>query len=153
MLVVRLRGQCGQTTSTLISDLVSTMGWNARNFQGYITWSKIMTLAAISLLVARRGALGFAPRAVFGTRQSTRGVSRFASSTSSVIDEPQLMQGMLQRIRNINQMPDDIRASVLDFTVDGVMLGKVGPHFFRGEMLFYRIGSSHKFKSCKFSPL
>jgi hypothetical protein len=106
-----------------------------------------MTLAAVSLLVARRGALGFAP-ILFGTRhQSARGVTRLLSSTSSDVDEAQLMQDMLHRIRRINQVPDDVRASVLDFTVDGVMLGKVGHHFLRDEIVFCRIGTSHKFGS------
>lgn len=84
-----------------------------------------MTVAAFSFLVARRGALGFTP--MFGHRQFVRGATRQLSSITSAIDEAQLMRDMLYRVRSINQMPDDVRASALDFTVDGVTLGKVVP--------------------------
>lgn len=41
------------------------------------------------------------------------------------IDEEQLMSDMLYRVRAINNMPHDIRASLLDFRVDGYKVGKV----------------------------
>jgi hypothetical protein len=45
--------------------------------------------------------------------------------TCNSIDEAQLMKDMLYRVRAINQVPDEVRRTALDFTVDGVKLGKV----------------------------
>jgi len=42
-------------------------------------------------------------------------------------DERNLMQDMLYRIRDCNQIPDDLRSRILDFRVDGLVLGKVDP--------------------------
>lgn len=42
-------------------------------------------------------------------------------------DERKLMEDMLYRIRDCNQMPDDLRSSIVDFRVDGSVLGKVDP--------------------------
>ena len=53
-----------------------------------------------------------------------RGMRMFATAANAV-DEAQLVQDMLSRVRSINQMPDDVRANVMDFVVDGVKLGKV----------------------------
>lgn len=106
------------------TSLQLPMMCNSRKLQAKTTWSKAMTVAAFSFLVARRGALGFTP--MFGHRQFVRGATRQLSSITSAIDEAQLMRDMLYRVRSINQMPDDVRASALDFTVDGVTLGKVG---------------------------
>jgi hypothetical protein len=41
------------------------------------------------------------------------------------IDEEQLMNDMLSRVRAVNKMPQDIRATLLDFKVDGYKVGKV----------------------------
>ena len=51
------------------------------------------------------------------------------SGTSSPVDlaEEKLMQDMLYRIRDCNQMPDNLRSSIVDFKVDGLVLGKVDP--------------------------
>lgn len=38
-----------------------------------------------------------------------------------------VMQDVLYRVRDVNKMPDAIRSSLLDFTVDGQVLGKVLP--------------------------
>jgi hypothetical protein len=48
----------------------------------------------------------------------------FRAMTSQINDE-QLVQDMLYRIRQINQMPADVRSSLLEFQVDGITLGKV----------------------------
>lgn len=41
--------------------------------------------------------------------------------------EPSLMDHMLYRIKECNQVPDNIEQSLLDFSVDGKILGKVTP--------------------------
>jgi Domain of unknown function (DUF4743) len=41
--------------------------------------------------------------------------------------EIQQMQNILARVRSMNNMPDDIKSSILDFRVDGITLGKVRP--------------------------
>ncbi|CAJ1954646.1 unnamed protein product [Cylindrotheca closterium] len=43
------------------------------------------------------------------------------------IDEEQLMNDMLCRVKAVNNMPHDIRATLLDFKVDGYKVGKVRP--------------------------
>jgi hypothetical protein len=48
---------------------------------------------------------------------------------SSPQDETQVVQNMLYRIRNVNKIPDDIRASLIDFVVDEKRLGKVRPSY------------------------
>jgi isopentenyldiphosphate isomerase len=45
----------------------------------------------------------------------------------SIASEEDVIQDMLYRIRQCNNMPDEIRASLLTFQVDGVHLGKVQP--------------------------
>ena len=57
---------------------------------------------------------------------------RFLSSTigglnesGTVMDEIVLMEDMLNRIREVNYMPEEVRETVLDFMVDGVKVGKV----------------------------
>eukprot|EP00539_Tryblionella_compressa_P014306 CAMPEP_0178817062 /NCGR_PEP_ID=MMETSP0746-20121128/1686_1 /TAXON_ID=913974 /ORGANISM="Nitzschia punctata, Strain CCMP561" /LENGTH=391 /DNA_ID=CAMNT_0020478131 /DNA_START=148 /DNA_END=1323 /DNA_ORIENTATION=+ len=54
---------------------------------------------------------------------------RLTSSTSAVktSSETQLVQDMLYRIRECNNMPEEIKASLVNFQVDGVILGKVRP--------------------------
>jgi 8-oxo-dGTP pyrophosphatase MutT (NUDIX family) len=42
-------------------------------------------------------------------------------------DERKLIQDMLYRIRDCNQMPGDLRSGIIDFKVDGSVLGKVDP--------------------------
>lgn len=48
-------------------------------------------------------------------------------SETNMQDEVKLMQDMLYRIRDCNQMPDDLRSSIIDFQLDGCILGKVDP--------------------------
>lgn len=48
--------------------------------------------------------------------------------TSTTINEEQLIQDMLYRIRQINIMPEDIKSTLLDFQVDGINLGLVRPN-------------------------
>ena len=47
--------------------------------------------------------------------------------TAADVDEAQVMQNILYRVRHVNYMPDDIRQSLLGFRVDGIPLGKVRP--------------------------
>jgi hypothetical protein len=47
------------------------------------------------------------------------------------IEEGRLIKDMLQRVRAVNYMPDEVRATALDFTVDGVKLGKVRVEFLK----------------------
>ena len=52
----------------------------------------------------------------------------FSHSKSAMLSSPndaQVVQDMLYRIRQVNYMPEDIRASLLDFVVDGRKVGKV----------------------------
>ena len=49
---------------------------------------------------------------------------RFAHASSAVDDETKLLQDMLYRIRQVNQPPP---SSCIEFSVDGVVLGKVSP--------------------------
>ena len=48
------------------------------------------------------------------------------TESSAISVEKALMQDMLFRVREVNYMPEEVRETVLDFTVDGVKLGKVG---------------------------
>lgn len=41
--------------------------------------------------------------------------------------EERVMQDALYRIREVNRMPDEVRNNLLDFAVDGTVLGKVRP--------------------------
>jgi hypothetical protein len=99
-----------------------------------------MTIVGATLFLARRqqGAFGWGVLVVPLSRRTTSRLSsrrqetvRLWSSTTAVssskmIEEGQLMQDMLQRVRAINQpLPEELRGSALDFTVDGVILGKV----------------------------
>jgi hypothetical protein len=47
------------------------------------------------------------------------------ASASSVVSEEKIIQDMLYRIRQINYIPEDM--ALLDFNVDGCILGKVCP--------------------------
>jgi Domain of unknown function (DUF4743) len=52
-----------------------------------------------------------------------------AKMTSDVvIKDEQLMQDMLYRIRQVRSVPDAIRDSLIEFRVDGVLLGQVRPN-------------------------
>jgi len=42
-------------------------------------------------------------------------------------DEEKLMEDMLYRIRDCNQMPENLRSRIVDFRLDGSVLGKVDP--------------------------
>jgi len=53
--------------------------------------------------------------------------SNSKTAEKSVHDERKLMQDMLYRIRDCNRMPDDLRSSIVDFQLDGYVLGKVDP--------------------------
>ena len=63
---------------------------------------------------------------------------RFARSTTSrlfshsvpkvvVTEDERIVSDMLHRIRKVNNMPIDIRSSIIPFHVDGIELGKVRP--------------------------
>jgi hypothetical protein len=41
------------------------------------------------------------------------------------MDDSKVVQDMLYRIRAVNKVPDEVRPSLLDFQVDGIILGKV----------------------------
>ena len=67
----------------------------------------------------------------FSSRSSAKklprvATGRYASSVAAVSEE-KILEDVLYRIRNVNYMPDGIKASLLDFTVDGLLLGKVRP--------------------------
>eukprot|EP00980_Cylindrotheca_fusiformis_P029075 scaffold22713_cov139-Cylindrotheca_fusiformis.AAC.12 len=49
-------------------------------------------------------------------------------AASSQVDDTQLVQDMLYRIRRINNMPDDVRSNLVEFQVDGSALGKLRPN-------------------------
>ena len=66
--------------------------------------------------------LAFAAR-LKPTRRMSTTVVRHASTLAS--SEEKVMQDMIYRVRQINHMPEDIRSSLLDFTVDGIRLGRV----------------------------
>lgn len=81
-----------------------------------------MKVAGLSLVVARR-TLGFSVPRV------SPSLFRMAMSTTAAsnvkLDEGKLMQDMLHRIREVNYIPQDIKPTIVDFTVDGIKLGKV----------------------------
>jgi 8-oxo-dGTP pyrophosphatase MutT (NUDIX family) len=52
---------------------------------------------------------------------------RFASTTASSTEEKTISDA-LYRVRQVNYMPEEVRSSLLDFSVDGVVLGKVRPN-------------------------
>lgn len=61
------------------------------------------------------------------SRQSRPSPRLFSTRSSDVWYSPELMDHMLYRIRQCNNVPDDIRNNLIDFTVDGKVLGKVTP--------------------------
>ena len=50
------------------------------------------------------------------------------AATSTTLCDPQLLQDMLYRIRQVSHVPPDIRDSLLEFRVDGIKLGQVRPN-------------------------
>ena len=52
---------------------------------------------------------------------------RFASTRVSPATEEKVMSDALYRVRQVNYMPEEVRSSLLDFTVDGRVVGKVRP--------------------------
>ncbi|KAL3913428.1 MAG: hypothetical protein SGILL_006497 [Bacillariaceae sp.] len=50
------------------------------------------------------------------------------STTTPASNDKKLIQDMLYRIRQCNNMPEDVRASLINFEVDGMMCGKVRPN-------------------------
>ena len=41
------------------------------------------------------------------------------------MDDSKIVQDMLHRISKVNNVPDEVRSSLLDFQIDGITLGKV----------------------------
>jgi len=58
---------------------------------------------------------------------TTTTTRRFASTTATTIEDEKVMQDLLFRIRKVNQISPDIKASLLNFVVDGKIVGKVRP--------------------------
>jgi len=95
-----------------------------------------MVLAAFSLLISHtRCVHGFLSISIGSQRKIHAGFLRpMPAMSTSTLDETKLVQNMLERIRTINQMPDHVRDSVIDFKVDGIKLGKVSvPFVFTGQ--------------------
>lgn len=63
------------------------------------------------------------------TRDAEMAIGEMAENKvlSDVVDEDKLMRDVLYRIRDCNRMPDDLRSNIVDFVVDGSVLGKVDP--------------------------
>ncbi|CAB9525852.1 thiamin pyrophosphokinase-related protein [Seminavis robusta] len=61
------------------------------------------------------------------TRAASTRIPRFMSTTATVTDE-KIMEDALYRVRQVNYLPDEIRSSLVDFRVDGRVLGKVRPN-------------------------
>ena len=87
-------------------------------------------------ILARKGVSGLMPlssSSQLGSFHGNLGMRMVATTAADTIHQAQLVQDMLYRVRSINQMPDDVRANLMDFVVDGVKLGKVGcVHFLDG---------------------
>lgn len=79
------------------------------------------------------GIISLFTRSSFSFTKSIRQISNLRHPSHSRIlmrkanRNPKLMQDILFRVRDVNYMPDDIRKSLLHFTVDGLNLGKVRP--------------------------
>ena len=67
----------------------------------------------------------FVVAAATATTENKNGV--VAEEEDEGNDEQKLMQDMLYRIRKCNEMPENVRHSIIDFQVDGAVLGKVDP--------------------------
>ena len=85
--------------------------------------------------------------ATFATTTTTSSSSKINTSSSNIIDgvdkeneavlcvavdehkheQEQILKDMLYRIRECNKMNDDVRSSIVEFQVDGLVLGKVHP--------------------------
>jgi hypothetical protein len=65
--------------------------------------------------------------AYYGTRRllQSRTLATFPKAQRDNWYDPSLMDHMLFRIQECNKIPDDIEQGLLDFTVDGKVLGKV----------------------------
>jgi isopentenyldiphosphate isomerase len=100
----------------------------------------MITLTALQLLSLRRRTAAFAlskATAKVGisidARQPLSHSKKFLSTTTDTVSlettmsEEKVVQNMLYRIRKCNNMPDEIRKTLLPFHIDGVVLGKVRP--------------------------
>lgn len=79
-------------------------------------------MSLIAFVMVRRVASAFSSPVPSRTLSNRH---QMLSTVRDAIDEGLLVQDMLARVRAINQLPDEIRATALDFTVDNVKLGKV----------------------------
>ena len=91
-----------------------------------------LSLFAISILVfTMMSMMSTTTKAFFcSTSSSSRKLllrSQTIRSMTSMIDAEQLMKDMLFRVRQVNQMPEEIKSTLLDFQLDGISLGKVRP--------------------------
>ena len=80
---------------------------------------------AMILLVSIRATTSLLAKNIRPFASSLRGGATKLSPGSESWYEPSLMDHMLYRIQECNQIPDRIQQSLLDFTVDGKVLGKV----------------------------
>jgi len=82
-------------------------------------------ILATGLIIARQRAHAFTIPLASRVSLRIQTFRPMSSATFSSIDEVQLLKDMLHRVRAINDVPEEIRDVVLDFTVDGISLGKV----------------------------
>ena len=106
-----------------------------------------MKVVSLSLFVSRR-ALGFMTSRTTPSLCRRSHVSSRAGTVETEVDEGKLMQDMLHRIREINYIPDSLREIIVDFTVDGVKLGKVRHSLPRIPVLQPTCGSHREFRRC-----
>lgn len=122
-------GSKQQASSYIFNTFFDEMSRGGSRFPS-LCWNCVMMFAAISLFIVKRPLVsGFVKGAnVAGTNSKpARRSFSHRRAGDPIVDETRLVKDMLERIRMINRIPDQIRASVLDFSVDGVKLGKVGP--------------------------
>lgn len=80
-------------------------------------------------------------------REAVSSTKSALSTTAATSRDVQVMRDILYRVRDVNHMPDDVRQSLLDFSVDGERLGKMRPKIadmlcsykYRGESVFQKI--------------
>lgn len=105
-----------KTSFMVVAYLQFAMAILIRHVMGFVT-SRPMKILPCQI----RSAIHQQPNHYF----SKANTAKFSTTTDVGTDEDQLVQDVLYRIRQCNNMPDEIRSSLIEFQVDGRMLGKV----------------------------
>jgi 8-oxo-dGTP pyrophosphatase MutT (NUDIX family) len=116
---MRLSLTKANTTFMIVSSLLITITIMIRQVMGFVA-NRPMPIP--SCLIGR--AIHPLPTNHYFLTTNT---AKFSTSTPVGTNEDTLVQDVLYRIRQCNNMPENVRSSLIEFQVDGRMLGKVRP--------------------------